>query len=46
MEGNGGTSMSDVYEKVKYILLDNDNNEQKNYRILVLSEGEIEDQDR
>ena len=44
MEGNGGTEMSNVYEKVKYIL--ENNNQKKNYRILVLSDGEIEDQDR
>ena len=36
--------MSNVYEKVKYIL--NNNNQKKNYRILVLSDGQIGDQDR
>ena len=47
MEGDGGTEMSNVYEKVKNILDNNNNNNQgKNYRILVLSDGEIEDQDR
>ena len=36
--------MSNVYEKIKYIL--DNNNLKKNYRILVLSDGLIEDQDK
>ena len=44
LEGSGGTEMSNVYEKIKYIL--DNNNLKKNYRILVLSDGLIEDQDK
>jgi hypothetical protein len=40
--GNGGTYMANVYEKVKSVL--NSSGIGKNYRILVLSDGEIADQ--
>jgi len=42
LEGRGGTYMADVYQKLKSILMKNGN--QKNYRILVLSDGDIADQ--
>ena len=42
LEGCGGTYMANVYEKVKSIL--NNNNKEINYRILVLSDGIIADQ--
>ena len=42
LEGKGGTYMAGVYQKVNSILRCNGN--QKNYRILVLSDGEIADQ--
>ena len=41
LEGRGGTYMADVYQKLKSILMENGN--QKNYRILVLSDGGIAD---
>ena len=43
LNGNGGTYMAGVYQKVNSILTNNGN--QKNYRILVLSDGEIADQE-
>ena len=43
IQGTGGTSMSHVYEKVK-LVFDN-NKDKKNYRILVLSDGIIDDQE-
>jgi Mg-chelatase subunit ChlD len=42
LEGRGGTYMAGVYQKLKSILMKNGN--QQNYRILVLSDGEIADQ--
>ena len=42
LKGNGGTYMAGVYQKVNSILRQNGNH--KNYRILVLSDGEIADQ--
>ena len=42
IEGSGGTSMSGVYNLVKEVL--NKNKDKFNYRILVLSDGMIEDQ--
>ena len=42
--GNGGTSMANVYEKVKSVL--NSSGIGKNYRILVLSDGIISDQEK
>ena len=44
LEGDGGTEMANVYEKVKFIL--NNNSLETNYRILVLSDGIIEDQEK
>jgi len=41
LEGRGGTYMAGVYQKLKLILMKNGN--QKNYRILVLSDGDIAD---
>ena len=41
LEGRGGTYMAGVYQKLKSILMKNGN--QKNYRILVLSDGNIAD---
>jgi uncharacterized protein with von Willebrand factor type A (vWA) domain len=41
LEGEGGTCMADVYKLVSSILNKNETN--KNYRILVLSDGEIHD---
>jgi len=43
LEGNGGTCMADVYQSVSSIFNKNEIN--KNYRILVLSDGEIHDQE-
>jgi len=43
LEGTGGTYMAGVYQKVSSIL--KNNKLQKNYRILVLSDGEISDQE-
>ena len=42
LKGNGGTYMAGVYQKVNSILRQNGNH--NNYRILVLSDGEIADQ--
>ena len=41
LEGRGGTYMAGVYQKLKSIFMKNGN--QKNYRILVLSDGNIAD---
>ena len=41
LEGSGGTYMAGVYQKLKSIFMKNGN--QKNYRILVLSDGNIAD---
>jgi len=43
LEGRGGTCMAEVYNSVSSILSNNET--QKNYRILVLSDGEIGDQE-
>ena len=42
--GNGGTYMANVYEKVKSV--SNSSGIEKNYRILVLSDGIISDQEK
>lgn len=44
LEGSGGTCMSNVYKSVRNIL--SNGGIQKNYRILVLSDGEIADQEK
>ena len=43
LEGSGGTIMAGVYQTVRAIL--DKNGTQKNFRILVLSDGEIDDQE-
>ena len=44
LEGAGGTEMANVYEKVREIL--NNNSNGNNFRILVLSDGIIADQEK
>ena len=44
LEGSGGTEMANVYDKIREIL--NNNNNGNNFRILVLSDGLIDDQER
>jgi hypothetical protein len=44
LEGSGGTKMANVYDKIREIL--NNNNNGNNFRILVLSDGLIDDQER